>query len=1293
MLNLKEKFILFCSLLLLSNVASSLHIIGGEITYECLGNNQYLFNMTVYRDCSGNGAQLDNPASITTFQFNGGSPSVIATDQIVLDSVVSIPPIVSNPCLTPPSNLCVEKGSYSWISNLPLNPDGYVIAYQRCCRNSTINNIATPDAVGGTYTATISNVVQTTCNSSPVFNDFPPIVICANEPINFDHSASDPDGNTLVYSFCDPTVGASNNNPAPQVASNPTANYPHYPPVVFIGGYTTTTPMAGVPVVSIDPTTGVITGTPTSVGQFVVGVCVEEFDAQGNLIATTRRDFQFNVTNCILNVFADVLEDSIISQNEYLIVSCGEETVTFINQSGQPANIFGYFWEFDLGPSVPVFTSTATNPTVTFPGVGSYIGTLVVNPGAPSCSDTAFIYIDIFPEIVANYSFSYDTCILGPVTFVDSSYTGSGAITNWNWDFGDGNSSTTQHPVHQYTNAGTYQVTLTVRDSTGCEDMFTQTVTWYPESAINVALADSSGCAPFTAVFTNNSFPIAGYTVLWDLGDGNTSTAPSPTHTYPNPGTYSVTITITSPIGCVSQQVFPNLITVYEVPIVTTMIVDTLPCAGYCVATAIGSGTLGQAPYSYEWPSGQTTALATGLCSGTYNVTLLDANGCTDNTSITITDPPDLIAEDFTFVYDSCKFTPVFFTDQSMSANGPILAWHWDFGDGDTSIIQNPSHQYANAGVYTVTLVVTDVTGCLDTHTELINWFPESAINVSLSNNQGCEPLTVIFTNNSFPITGYTTDWDLGDGSTSTDPSPTHVYDSAGVYTVVITITSPIGCVSTQTFSNIITIHPTPLGSANLIMGLSCPGSCSASASATGSGTIPPYSFEWSDGQTSAIATGLCAGQSMVTITDGNGCQDTVSVFVPNLPGLTGSYDISTVSCYSFCDGSISLTVSNGTPPYIYTWSNGQQTQMISGLCPGSFDVSIVDANGCEFIMPSSALITEPDTLGLSLVAQDPNCFQNADGQIVATVTGGTVPYQYSWTDGQTTATSSQLPGGYFEVTVSDANGCQIVAGDSLFSPPPIIPLLVSPYLICYGSSDGVVAVDTVLSGNPPFTYSLDGVNFQVDSFFTGLPSATHTVTVLDQVGCTGTATQFVDQRPELVSFINATLTEVCLGETTEFEVFTNSFGLFTYEWSPSGTLSCFDCKDPVALPLATTTYTVTVTDENGCTSTANITIEVDPKRRVWVPNIFTPNADGINDNVTVFGDNSVDNILTFRVYDRWGSLVFNAVGIEANKLNQGWDGRFKGEPMNPGVFVYYTEILFIDGSKKELKGDISLIR
>jgi|GEM_PF-316888 len=1293
MISLKKKLLLVGFFLLLYNFAFTLHIIGGEITYECLGNGQYSFEMTVYRDCNSSGASLDNPANITTYEFNGNVASMLVNNQVPLNSIVNIPPVLNNPCLTPPSNLCVEKGTYTWTSFLPSNLDGYVIAYQRCCRNSAIDNIFTPDDVGVSYTAEINSTVQNSCNSSPVFNDFPPIIICANEPLNFDHSATDPDGNTLVYSFCDPITGASNAMPLPPMASTPDQNFPHYPPVVFTGPYSTTTPMGGNPLVTINPTTGLITGTPTIAGQFVVGVCVEEFDALGNLIATTRRDFQFNVTPCVQTVFADIQEDSIISQNEYLIVSCGEETVTFINQSGQPSNIFGYFWEFDLGPGLPPFTSTITNPSVTFPGVGMYVGSLIVNPGAPDCSDTAFIYIDIFPEIVCDYSFSYDTCTFGPVTFIDSSYTGSGSITSWHWNFGDGNSDSIQNPIYQYANPGTYQVTLTVRDSVGCVDMLTQTITWFPESSINIALADSSGCAPFTAIFTNNSFPITGYTTVWDLGDGNTSNAPSPSHTYINPGVYSVTLTITSPIGCVSQQIFPNLITVYEVPTATVAIVDTVTCAGYCDASAIGSGVNGQSPYTYQWPDGQITSLATGLCSGTFNVTLEDANGCTDVTSVTITDPPDLINEDFTFTYDSCKFTPVSFTDLSSSTNGLIIAWDWDFGDGGTATIQNPSHQYSNAGSFTVTLVVTDVTGCLDTHTALIDWFPESTINVTLSNNQGCGPLTVVFTNNSFPITGYTTDWDLGDGSTSTDASPTHTYVSPGVYTVVVTITSPIGCVSTQTFPNVVTVYPKPTATASLVSVLTCPGTCTATVGATGSGTIPPYSYEWSDGQTTALATGLCSGISIVTVTDGNGCQDTVSVVVPTLPALTGAYDITPVSCYSFCDGSLTLNMSNGTPPFAYTWSNGQQTQTIAGLCPGSFDITVIDANGCEFIMPNSAVITEPDTLGLSLISQDPYCFQNADGQITTSVTGGTVPYQYTWSDGQTTAIASLLGGGYFDVTVTDANGCEISDGDTLFSPPPITPILLPPYLICYGSSDGLIVIDTVISGNSPFTYSIDGVNFQLAAFFTDLPSALHTITVLDQLGCTGTATQFIDQRPELVSFVNATLTELCLGETTALEVFTNSTGLFTYEWSPSATLKCSDCKDPVALPLATTTYVVTVTDENGCAATTEITIEVDPKRRVWVPNAFSPNADGINDFVTVFGDSSVENILVFTVFDRWGSLVFEGSGIEPNQLNQGWDGRFKGELMNPAVFVYYAEILFIDGSKKELSGDITLIK
>ncbi len=630
--------LVLCLLFPYSNL-KSLHIIGGEITYECLGNSQYRFTMSVYRDCNSvNGAPFDNPANISIFRFNGTFPTLFTNTIADIQTSAGVPPVLNSPCLEPPGNICVEYAVYTWEIGLPFDPNGYVVAYQRCCRNTTISNIVLPGTAGGTYTATLSAQAQTSCNSSPTFDDFPPIVICAGEPLNFDHGATDPDGNTLVYSFCAPTTGASETVPAPTVASNPTAPFPHYNVVNYIGGFSASNPMGGSPVVTIDPVTGLITGTPTNIGQYVVGVCVEEFDPAGNSLGVIRRDFQFNVTNCTRTVFADIAEDSLAGPQEYVVISCGEETVNFINESSQAQHIFGYSWEFDLGPGIPPVTSTQTNPSITFPGVGTYQGILVVNPGSPQCTDTADIYVNLYPAITALYAYTATSCTLGPVTYTDQSVSGSGTIVSWLWNFGDGNTSTVPNPVHQFSLAGSFNVSLTVRDINGCEDTYIQQIDWFPEAEILVNPEEDTGCEPFEVTIVNNSFPINGYTTEWDLGDGNTSLDASPTHIYETPGVYTVSLVITSPIGCISQQTFPDLITVYETP-VADFLCDPQDPSNFDPEVIFTDQSTGAASWFWDFGTGDTSTDPNPIYSypdtGMFEVILevTHVDGCTDTMS------------------------------------------------------------------------------------------------------------------------------------------------------------------------------------------------------------------------------------------------------------------------------------------------------------------------------------------------------------------------------------------------------------------------------------------------------------------------------------------------------------------------------------------------------------------------------------------------------------------------------------------------------------------------------------
>ncbi len=645
--------------------AQAAHIIGGEITYECLGNNQYEFTMRIYRDCASTGALFDSApgafteGSVTVYRDGTVSPFITSVI-LAAPSITEIPPDVSNPCLIIPDDVCVEEGVYIFTLELPTDPNSYHIVYQRCCRNNSISNINNPGETGATYTIELTPEAQQTStgcvNNSPTFNSFPPIIICANEPINFDHSASDSDGDQLVYKFCSPKIGGGTLGTMgdPALASSPNGVAPNpdsAPPfqnVTFVNPpYSALNPMAGDPQVAIDPATGLITGVPTALGQFVVGVCVEEY-RNGVLLSVVKRDFQFNVENCEPTVFAQIQNDEVVNGSEFVVNSCGNNTVTFIDESFDQNFINSYNWSFDLNNGDTV-TATTQNSTVTFPGIGTYQGQLILNQGS-ACDDTATIFVNIYPEINADFSYAYDTCVAGPVSFTNLSASGAGAITGNLWEYGDGNTGNDSSPNYLYSDPGNIPVTLTVEDMNGCVDDTTQIIEWYPAPPILIIEPSIyKGCIPQNVFFNNLSTPIDDtYDILWDFGDGNTSGEISPTYVYEIPGVYDVSLSVTSPIGCSISDFFPNLITVEESPVADFIFTPN---------------------------------------------------------------PPS-------------NFQPeVEFIDQSIDA----AQWFWNFNEMDNSFEQNPLYTFPDTGLQEITLIVTHESGCQDTLTKYIDVVPKVA--------------------------------------------------------------------------------------------------------------------------------------------------------------------------------------------------------------------------------------------------------------------------------------------------------------------------------------------------------------------------------------------------------------------------------------------------------------------------------------------------------------------------------------------------------------------------------------
>lgn len=448
-----RSWIVFAWMLLLPFLAKATHVIGGEITYRCLGNQQYEINLTVYRDCFNGQPWFDNPAWVSVFRADWTLADTLMLPYVSNDT---LPIILSNPCLTAPPNICVHKSAYRDTVTLPFVPGGYTIVYQRCCRNQLIQNIWYPLDSGASFIAEIGEAALLECNSSAEFRSWPPIAICVHEPIDFDHGATDVDGDSLVYRLCTPLLGADTMitqpkppKPGPYAAIN-WVN-PPYSDANMLGGPNPLT---------IDPHSGFLTGVPNTIGNFVVGICVDEY-RDGALISSTRRDFQYNVAACGYPNAA-FFAPAII---------CDGLTVSFDNQS---ANASQFTWYFDvLGDTTAV--SQAKNPQYTYPDTGTYTVMLIATTNT-ICRDTFFRTITLKKSFIsAEYDLTFPDCTDGILTIAVHNLTVDTAfgIASFAWVL-DGppgvplQLSSDPQPVFYTSKPGYYTLGLTVSSNNGC---------------------------------------------------------------------------------------------------------------------------------------------------------------------------------------------------------------------------------------------------------------------------------------------------------------------------------------------------------------------------------------------------------------------------------------------------------------------------------------------------------------------------------------------------------------------------------------------------------------------------------------------------------------------------------------------------------------------------------------------------------------------------------------------------------------------------------------------------------
>lgn len=721
--------------------------------------------------------------------------------------------------------------------------------------------------------------------------------------------------------------------------------------------------------------------------------------------------------------------------------------------------------------------------------------------------------------------------------------------------------------------AGTYTVTVTDQASLGCTQTANVVLTDPPAMVLSTSHVDATcGANNGSATVTITSGGSPNYSYAWSNGSTTTNTS-STTNTISGIGAGSYVVTVSDANGC-SKTTTVNVGST-GAPTATIASFSNPLCNGQCNGSATVSlgGTLNP-PYNYLWSNGSntsgsssTTNTVNSLCAGTASVTVTDNLGCSVAASVNLTAPTALTANTTT-ISAHCNHADGSIT-VNVAGGTPSYTYAWS---GSASGQTTATASNLVPGSYTVT--VTDSHGCTITSTGTIGNLSGVVASISSQTNVSCNggtngTATATGTGGNLPYSY------LWPASAANQTGSTASNLAANTY--IVTVTDANGCTSTAsvTITQPIVVTATISTFSNTL----CNGSCDGTATATGGGGTPPYTYLWSNSQTSATATGLCANTYNVTVNDANNCTATTTVTINHPTAVTAS----ATSVSSHCgqsDGSASATASGGTPPYNYAWSNGQNTQNITGLVAGSYTVTATDANGCTAVT-NTVIGNIPGGTATIATLNYTSCNGVCDGSTSVSMSGGTIPYTYLWSNGATTASINGLCEAIYTVTVTDAVGCTATASADVKSPNPLVLSFTVDDVLCSGDCDGVITV-TPSGGTSPYTYAWSNNVYQPNN--TNLCSGTYTVTVADSHGCTATGSRNISTIPPIT--LSAVATDANCNQSNGALDLTVTHGAapFTYNWSNGATT-----EDLSNIPAGV--YNVTVTDVKGCTVTGSFTV------------------------------------------------------------------------------------------------------
>jgi gliding motility-associated-like protein len=1165
--------ILLFSFLLSFSFLKASHMMGVDMTYECLNACTIRVHLRAYRDCTG-ASSISNNATFVAQTPGCSLPTAItAWSAQATQEVTPLCPGAATSCTVPGSAINGVEEFY-WFRDYDICavPNCiFTIQWSGCCRNPAITSLSSPGSQGIAINATTLNTNITPCNSSPQFVNPPVPYICAGQPFTFNQGAFDPEGDSLVYS-----IGPCNQTFASQVGYN--------------GTFSATSPLGPSWAVAINSATGDITITPQP-GNIQVGVmCVYVGEYRnGILINTIVRDIQMTVLNCPLNNLPTVSNPSSVSggsANGLTVTTCVNSNLCFSLPTVDPnaGQIVTTWWSQNIpgatfsllgNPGIQdTLVGTPGNPpTAVFcwtpTATGTYSFLMTTNDDAcPIIGSNQFTITIIVGNLQGAANIASNGC--GTVTLCADSLTGQSPFTFvWTGPGGlSGNPQALDSCVtHVYPASGTYDWFLQITDSNGCVGNDTGTVSVFVGVFPNAG-PDISFCSGGSGGL--GGLPTPNYSYSWSPTTGLSNPTASQTNvtltnnsTLPQTHVYLQTATDQG-TGCSSIDTV--VVTVWP-PIVPS----TTSISANCFGQANGSATVntvgGMSPFLYQWNAAagsQTTQTAINLAAGPYSVTVIDSVGCSASATVTVTQPTQVSVIAGGFNTSCFGGSDGHLTSSASGGVGPYGYLWLPINQSGPVVVGLP------AGPYLVT--ATDSRGCIDTASTVIG--QPSQIALSMSNTPTSCALQ------------------LPNGSAGVQPT----------------------------------------------------------------GGTPGYTYLWNDnnGQTTALATGLAAGNYTVTVTDANGCTMVGSTTVGAIPPPT----VSTGPDGAFCEGEggvgIQAFAASGTPGYWYTWtcqSGNCGLSNINSPNPNAnptasqyYYVQVTDTNGCLSNIDSVFVTVLPKPI----VDAGPDVVMCGDSApcviLTPTITGTSGPYTFQWYQSAGLNNSQIMnPCAHPDTTtaytlvVTAGNGCSsdFTTTDTLST----VVVHVNPVPIADAGPDRDICLGdtTQLEGlgygaGPVYTYEwspFNGLSSNTipNPFANPIITTTYTLVVWSN-GCPSYGDEVV-----LNVHTNPTVSggpdrEMCLGDSVmlDGQAGGDSTATYTFFWTPNVDIVAQTSEDPMVAPIQTTTYYVQSTTSFGCKS---------PLDAVLVTLLPTPVANA-GDNATICAGNEyqLDGSYTFTTTD-----------------------------------------------------------